>query len=155
MSPKDKNETLPYTCFTSKGLHRIKNIWNKKHPDRKITSNNPKKIWEALRFAFQNTCNKESCWLKHKCIQEDIDLETKEYTFSPKAPEEWKKKPNEWLTSIDILEVMKQYEKAYKCFEFLGPSPIDYDTHKMYGECVWEELCEFNLGKTIKEGKQK
>ena len=154
-APKNKEETLPYTCYTVKGLHKIKNIWNKKHPDNKITSNDPKKIWNNLRYAFNNTCDKESCWLKHKCIKEDIDLETKEYTFTPSAPKEWKKKPNEWLTSIDILEVMKQYEKTYKCFEFLGPSPIDYDTHKMYGECVWEELCEFNLGKAIKNGKKK
>lgn len=154
-APKNKEEALPYTCYTAKGLHKIKKIWNKKHPDRKIISNDPKKIWDTLRYIFNKTCNKESCWLKQKCIKEDIDLETKEYTFTPAAPDEWKKKPNEWLTSIDILEVMKQYEKTYKCFEFLGPSPIDYDTHKMYGECVWEELCEFNIGKAIKKGKTK
>ena len=50
---------------------------------------------------------------------------------------------------------MKQYEKAYKCFEFMGPSPIDYDTKKMYGECVWEELCNFNLKEQINKGKFK
>ena len=47
------------------------------------------------------------------------------------------------------------YEKTYENFEFLGPSPIDYDTHKAYGECVWEELCEFNLRDNLKEGKTK
>ena len=50
---------------------------------------------------------------------------------------------------------MKQYEKTYEDFEFLGPSPIDYDTHKAYGECVWEELCEFSLRDNLKEGKTK
>jgi hypothetical protein len=50
---------------------------------------------------------------------------------------------------------MKQYEKAYPCFDFIGPSPIDYDTHKLYGECVWEELCHFNLAKEIKNGRFK
>ena len=50
---------------------------------------------------------------------------------------------------------MKQYEKTYKCYEFIGPSPIDYDKHIAYGECVWEELCEFSLNKQIKEGKTK
>ena len=69
--------------------------------------------------------------------------------------EEWKKNPQEWLTSIEILEFMKQYEKTYENFEFLGPSPIDYDTHKAYGECVWEELCEFSLRDNLKEGKTK
>ena len=36
--------------------------------------------------------------------------------------------------------IYETYEKANDSFEFLGPSPIDYDTHKAYGECVWEEL---------------
>ena len=81
-----------------------------------------------------------------------IDLETKEYTFAPEAPKEWKENPNEWLTSIDILEVMKQYERTYKCFDFIGPSPIDYDKHIAYGECVWEELCHLNLKDKLKEG---
>jgi hypothetical protein len=50
---------------------------------------------------------------------------------------------------------MNQYEKKYKCFDFLGPSPIDYDTHKLYGECVWDELCHFNLEEQIKKGHTK
>jgi hypothetical protein len=50
---------------------------------------------------------------------------------------------------------MKQYEKAYKCFDFIGPSPIDFDTKKLYGECVWEELCHFNLKQQIDKGKTK
>ena len=65
------------------------------------------------------------------------------------------KNPYEWLSSVDIQNVMKQYENTYKCFEFIGPSPIDFDEHKMYGECVWEELCKFNLIKEIKRGKTK
>ena len=63
---------------------------------------------------------------------------------------EWKKKPNEWLTSVDILKVMKQFEKKNTDFQFIGPSPIDYDKHISYGECVWEELCKFNLENYIK-----
>ena len=50
---------------------------------------------------------------------------------------------------------MKQYEKAYKCFDFIGPTPIDFDKKKLYGECVWEELCNFDLKQQIKEGKTK
>ena len=76
-------------------------------------------------------------------------------SFAPVSPEEWKKNPNEWLSSVDIMKVMKQYEKAYKCFDFIGPTPIDFDTRKLYGECVWEELCNFNLAQQIKNGKTK
>ena len=75
--------------------------------------------------------------------------------FAPESPKQWKKNPNEWLSSLDIIKVMNQYEKKYKCFDFLGPSPIDYDTHKLYGECVWEELCHFNLANQINKGHTK
>ena len=37
----------------------------------------------------------------------------------------------------------------------MGPSPIDYDTHLVSDECVWEELCKFNLKNTINNGKRK
>jgi len=50
------------------------------------------------------------------------------------------------------MKVMKQYEKAYKCFDFIGPTPINFNTRKLYGECVWEELCNFNLEKLINKG---
>ena len=124
-----------------------------KHPDNAIKSNSPKKIWESLHFILGKTCKKESCWLRHKCLKENVDLSVLKEDFSPKAPEEWKKNPQEWLTSIEIIDFMKQYEKTYEDFEFLGPSPIDYDTHKAYGECVWEELCEFNLRDNLKNKK--
>ena len=146
---------LDYTCYSKKSLHKIKSIWNIKHPTNAIKSNNPKKIWESLHFILGKTCKKESCWLRHKCLDENIELKSLNEDFSPKAPEEWKKNPQEWLTSIEILDFMKQYEKTYEEYEFLGPSPIDYDTHKAYGECVWEELCEFNLKDNLKEGKTK
>ena len=50
---------------------------------------------------------------------------------------------------------MRQYEKAYKCFEFIGPSPIDYDTRKLYGQCIWQELCKLNLSQQLDRGKKK
>ena len=50
---------------------------------------------------------------------------------------------------------MRQYEEKYPDFEFLGPSPIDFDTHKMHGECVWDELYKFSLKKTKDDGIKK
>ena len=154
-APRNKNEILDFTCYTPDSLHKIKNIWNKKHPDSKITSNNPKTIWENLTYIFRNVCHKESCWLSHKCLTESLPNDIKKNTFRPQAPIEWQKNPSEWLSSIEISQVMKQYENIYKCFEFIGPSPIDYDEHLAYGECVWEELCKFNLANNIKRKKTK
>jgi len=154
-SPKNKDEVLGFTCYTSESLHKLKKIWNARHPDVLVTSNNPREIWEQLRKNMATSCNSEACWLRHQCIKQDIDENLWLDTFAPKAPKEWKEKPHEWLSSIEIDQVMQQYEKKYKCFEFIGPSPIDYDKHLLFGECVWEELCKFSLLNMKKRGKTK
>ncbi len=153
-SPKDKNEVKEYTCYTDGDLQKLRNMWNARHPDKKITTNDSKEIWQMLKNYYAKVCNKESCWVRQMTKGTKMEKELLE-SFSPVEPIEWKKNPNEWLSSIDIIEVMNQYEKTYKCFDFLGPSPIDYDTHQLYGECVWEELCHFSLADQIKKGKSK
>ena len=40
------------------------------------------------------------------------------------------KNPQEWLSSDEITDVMKQYEDKYDNFVFLGPSPIDFESAK-------------------------
>ena len=158
-SPKDKNEINDFTCYTNKSLYKLRNLWNARHPDVLIQTNDTKEIHKLLTTYFSGVCKKESCWIKH--IKETsgvgnnvVDSELTD-SFAPESPSDWKSNPTEWLTSVDINKVMKQYEKAYKCFDFIGPSPIDFDTRLMYGECVWEELCNFNLEQQIKKGKTK
>jgi hypothetical protein len=153
-SPKDKNEIKNFTCYTENSLFKLRDKWNIRHPYEKITTNDSKEIHKLLANYLSNVCNKESCWLKQNHEFGKLDEDFKD-SFAPESPYEWKKNPNEWLSSIDIIKVMKQYEKAYKCFDFIGPSPIDFDKKKIYGECVWEELCNFNLKQQIKEGKTK
>ncbi len=134
-----------------------KNVTLKKHFVKLNCSpknKNTKQIWMLLKEYYATICNKESCWVRqmtknYKQEQELLDA------FAPESPKEWNKNPNEWLSSIDILQVMNQYEKKYKCFDFLGPSPIDYDAHKLYGKCVWEELCHFNLKKHLQKKHNK
>jgi len=153
-SPKDKNELNDFTCYTDKNLYKLRDLWNARHPDVQIMTNDGKEIHKTLTKYMSDICNKESCWLK----QNFMDIKTKNElteSFAPVSPEEWKKNPNEWLSSVDIMKVMKQYERAYKCFDFIGPSPIDFDTKMLYGECVWDELCNFSLSEQIKKGKTK
>jgi hypothetical protein len=149
-----ENESKEYTCYSNADLKKIKNMWNARHPDQPIKTSSSKQIWDKLKEYYSSVCNKESCWVRQMTKNTKLEKELLD-AFAPESPKEWKKNPNEWLSSIDILKVMGQYEKKYKCFEFLGPSPIDYDTHKLYGECVWEELCHFNLEQQIKKGHTK
>lgn len=154
-SPATPIKDQKFSCYTSESLERLRELWNKRHPDAKIKSNEPKKIWQSLRENMSNVCEKESCWLRQNFAKHDLTKELSHYTFAPQAPKEWKKNINEWLSSIDIDKVMRQYEKSYPSFAFLGPSPIDFDSLKLYGECVWEELCNFNLRNMMAKNKKK
>ena len=148
-NPDKKN----FTCYSDNALFKMKKLWNARHPRNKITTNTSKDIWHELRENMSSSCDRESCWLRSKFMDGKLDSELLNYTFAPKSPKIWK--TDEWLSSLDIEAVMKQYEKYYKCFEFLGPSPMDFDHHKLYGECVWEELCKLNISDMIKRHKNK
>jgi len=150
-SPMSKKN---YTCYNDKSLSNMKILWNRRHPDSKIDSNNPKEIWNRLKQTMNNVCNNEKCWLKHLFMDNNLTSDLTLYTFAPSAPEKWIENPNEWLNSNDIIKVMKQYEHKYDDFEFIGPTPIDFDT-VINGVCVWPELCKFELIKQIKKNKTK
>jgi len=153
--PKNKSRKKKGTCLDSKTLILLKNIWNKRHPDSKITTRKKENIWRDLKKYLSESCNNEMCWidsiLKNKKHKENI----KDDLFVPLVPKSWKKNPTEWLSSVEISDVMKQYEDAHDDFVFLGPSPIDFDsvnTNVNFNNkniCVWPELCNFNLKKHI------
>jgi len=156
-----KNETCSplkkksYTCYSSESLHKLKNLWNARHPDVSIKATDDKEIWNALKKHMGNLCENESCWMRQGFAKHGLTNEMKYYTFAPQAPNEWQANINEWLSSVDIENVMKQYEEKDKSFSFFGPTPIDFDSKKLYGECVWEELCHFNLVEQMKKHKKK
>ena len=68
-------------------------------------------------------------------------------------PRKWLKKSDEWLSSVDIVKVMKQWEKKKKIL-FLGPPPVDYDEKLLYNECVWKTDVNFLEQTLIKKGKR-
>jgi hypothetical protein len=153
-SPKPKDKLNHFSCYANDSLVLLRNKWNSRHPDVKIHSDNPKEIHSQLKTHLQNVCNTEACWLKRNTDFGKLESDLSD-SFAPESPLDWAKNPNEWLSSNDIHRVMKQYEKAYICFDFIGPTPIDFDSKEVDGECVWEELCHFNLEKQMKRGKTK
>lgn len=141
------------SCYTNSDLIRLRNKWNARHPESKIVSDVPKNIWTELSNKLKSVCNNESCWLRQSFTSSNIRYELID-SFAPQQPDSWKNKPYTWLSNIDIQQVMKQYEDVYNDFEFIGPSPIDYNTF-VYDECVWPELCNFQLHKKLQRGIRK
>jgi len=143
-----------FTCYDSSSIVKMKNEWNKRHPDDKISSTDERGIWMSLKDKMDSVCNNEQCWLKQKFMENNLSPELTTYTFAPKAPKKWIENPREWLNSTDINNVMKQYENEYDDFEFIGPSPIDFDD-KEDGVCVWPEICNFQIENMIRKDKKK
>jgi len=125
----------------------MRDQWNARRKDALIATSVPKEIWENLKKKMENACHNEACWLKQKFAENNLahDKELVNYTFAPKSPEKWKVNHTTWLNSTDIEKVMKQYEHAYPCFRFIGPTPIDFDAQVYDNQCVWNDLCKFNL----------
>lgn len=143
----DKND---FSCYSNSSILKLKTLWNKQYPERKITQKTPYDIWKQLQKNMNNVCDKESCWAKqHYVGNKEVSNQLLE-SFLPAMPEKWKHNPNEWLSNEDINEVLKKYEKAYKCFEFIGPTPIDYDYRYNKDNCICNKICNFNLNDKIK-----
>ena len=141
-----------FTCYDNETLHKLRDGWNMRNPDARIVTNDPREIWTALKHHL-GMCPNEACWMKNIMGADPATISAD--TFAPEAPKSWIHNPDEWLSSEDIENVMKQYEDKFPTFEFLGPSPSDYNAPKLAGVCVWEELCNFSLKKYTDSGTNK
>jgi len=150
-----KHDKTDFSCYSENDIHKIKMAWNKRHPDSLIISNDPYEVWSILKEYTKHSCKNEKCWLSNLFKKNEIDEDLLLYTFSPERPQKWHKNPREWLSSTDIENVMAHYEKLHDNFSFIGSSPIDFDTIKYDGECVWPELCHFNIANYNKQNINK
>ena len=156
--PKNKTRKLSTaSCLDYKTLLYLKNAWNRRHPDDKITSRRRDQLWSEIKNQMSNSCDNELCWIDKSVKSEYIKKRIKDEHFVPIMPSSWNKTPDQWLTSTEISNVMKQYESKHNDFVFIGPSPIDFDYTfgDDYGNCVWPELCNFKLSKHINNGIKK
>ena len=155
-APKvNKNKINNFTCYAEKDLIKMRNLWNTRHADMPINSDDPKEIWTNLKQKMASACDSEACWIKQKFMENNLDNELTDYTFAPKSPLKWKENHTTWLNSLDIEKVMKQYEHVYPCFRFIGPTPIDFDTRTYDKTCVWEDLCNFQIADFMKKNVTK
>ena len=143
------------SCLDTKTIKMLKNIWNLRHPDVQITTNNKKRIMDKLKSYMNKKCENEICIVKSLLNDENKINKIKNEFYVPQAPSSWHKNINEWLSSLDIESVMKQYEDIYDEFIFLGPSPIDFETKRTNSICVWPEICNINIEDLKQSGKTK
>jgi len=112
-APKQNNKVVDglkgKSCYGKEEILNMKKVWNSKNSknSNKITTNEPKEIWKFFKDNLSNKCYNELCWLNEQTfnskINKDVVMKT---VFRPFSPESWKKKPYEWLSSVDIIKVM-------------------------------------------------
>ena len=160
---RDKTKCAPdntdndFSCFDRSALIRMVESWNKScQSDQKIQykpSLKLSELWELINQKLKQKCDTEWCWIDQDFTREEKhDLKK---LFRPKMPSKWYKHPREWLTTTDIENVMKQYERKYKDFKFIGPVPIDFDHEFSPGNCVANELCKIDIKNLINNNKHK
>ena len=147
------NRPASYTCFSFEALAHVVQMYNKKYPNSPIRMvKNKRMLWEALRdkIGQKANCYNEFSWLKNNF------LNSKEFQkfFRTKKPEGWKDNPHQWLSTLDINNVLKQYEENSD-YLFVGAVPIDFDTRFSIGLCVVDELCNIDLEKIYLDGYRK
>ena len=154
-NPSTLNTTRT-TCLPQDMLERLRDEWNARYPNHKIplTIQRKERLWQELRLRLHNKykCDSEYCAVQ-ELGPDDVKTTTAKY-FRPKKPAEWLKKPREWHDSETLALVMEQYEAAYPAFEFIGPTPIDFDKELGFGKCVMNELCAMDLSKVSASGKK-
>ena len=96
----------------------------------------------------------EMCWAKQKFVKDEFGRELFEFNFKPIIPDSWYCNKKEWLSTLDIDNVLYQYQQKYPEFVSLGPTPIDFDFKMRNGSCVTEDICKINLKQLINKGKK-
>lgn len=97
---------------------------------------------------MEKVCDTQKCWVEQGFIDElktNLQNELKTNTFRPTGPEG----KFTWLNTININDVVEQYEKTYPDFKFLGAVPIDFDELEPLG------IKNLDLNQLEKEGKTK
>lgn len=136
------------SCLSTQTLSVLQKQFNARHPSHPIRAATPEELHQKL------VANNPKARVKGETALVEDMPDLKKKTFSPNAPKVWARKPTTWLTSDDIEAVMKQWEWAYPNFDFLGPSPSDYDKLDEFGERVWPELFQFDLNTALHKGRR-
>ena len=142
-APHRKGDT---SCYTKEQLVKIAKILNQKEGSKIKLTGTKEDIWNAIRMHLFDECDYEWEWMDNKSIKELNDREIKYETFKPPMPSSWLKNKFTWLTTTDILNVMRQYEKLYTEFKFFGPVPVDCPKD------IYCELTNIDLGKMNRKG---
>jgi hypothetical protein len=113
------------SCFTKGALQKIGNAYNQKLANKSMhinTNASKEELVKQIADVLKNKCNDQVCWLRDNIIKNLNDDDILNNTFRPEGPSG----QYEWLSTIDINDVLEQYHNKYNNFIFLGAVPYDF-----------------------------
>jgi hypothetical protein len=105
-------------------------------------------------------CKSERCWVEKTQMDPSEKKMIVTRYFRPTMPDNWEENKTEWLDTLNITDVIKQYEEAYPEFKFFGANPIDFSAPDPYDKmaaaqhkCLNNEICKMNFKELLSKGK--
>ncbi|ADO67217.1 putative cysteine protease [Cafeteria roenbergensis virus] len=132
------------SCFDYKSLVKIAQAYNKKFTHNINITSDKKELVKQLEDKLSHECDEQTCWLKQSFTREILDDNIKN-TFRPVGPTQ----KNGWLSTINIDQVMEQYQYKYPAFLYLGTVPSDFEELPILG------FNSIDFDKLLKKGKYK
>ena len=118
--------------FDASEIENLRKVYNAEHPSSKIPEGTMKQTWSRLKSRFHDICNDSECVVQALIAK-------------PKAPTSWKQNPLEWLSSLEIDNLEKQFQKVFKQYHYIGSIPIDFDKKSKTGTCIVSSLCSMDI----------
>lgn len=128
--------------FDEKEVENLRKVYNKENSKEKpIAKGDVQKVWKEIQTRLHDKCDSGSA----ECIINSM-------LSKPTAPSSWKSNPEEWLSSLDIDAVEKQFTKTFTDYYYVGTVPIDFGKKSETGTCVVNSLCSLNIEHLYKKG---
>ena len=126
--------------FDAREVENLRKVFNKENPKLTVRSGEPDIVWKNIQSRLHDKCDKSN-----ECMV--LSLLSK-----PKAPGSWKSNPEEWLSSLDIDAVEKQYKKVFTEYYYVGTVPIDFGNKSKTGTCLVNSLCSLDIKSIYNKG---
>lgn len=126
-------------------IENLRVVYNREHPkETPIPKGDQDMIWSELQKRFHSKCETG----RLECIANHM-------IRKPNAPNSWNNNPEEWLSSIDIEAIEKEFMNVFVKYYFVGCIPIDFDKKSKTGACTVSALCSLKIKDLYDKGYDK
>jgi hypothetical protein len=143
------NHPASGTCLSQGDIAALASHLLKNKPNKQLAKKSD--LLAALHYTLGTRPGDEERWLTLPAVTSKPALRARlEAAFRPAHPDAWLKNPRAWLSNLDILAVMTQYQTLLMpthAFRFLGVVPRDFEAPASPNAttCVTDAICRVHV----------